>query len=178
MGDLPKVPRPPVTPRTNAARTWLSKKQFETPTIPTRETKSLTLDTEKSFEERFAPAHAKKNFSRAEFVVYEYLTINKHQKEGRDFIYQYPVMGGRSYGGGVLDFYLIAQNMAWPVQGEFFHISKAKDRAKDILQRFRLVEMGMKVVDLYAKDLQERPLYVLNAAWEGREAVRSPERFF
>lgn len=140
----------------------------------------MTLDiTQGEFEERYQKALKNRHYSREEFIVYEYLTINKRQVEGVDFLFQSNFMGGRRVKGGkVVDFWLFKRSTVWRVQGERFHILEAKSRAKDLIERALLVASGSKVIDLYAQDLDERPLSVLDAAWEGRELVKAQEKFF
>lgn len=108
--------------------------------------------------------------TRPEYIVWKWLVQNKRQKEGVDFLFQSSRFGGRQvYGGIIVDFWFPDRHMMWRVQGERFHLLNPQDRANDMVARIRLVGMGATVVDLWVKDLEERPEYVLNLAWSGRE---------
>jgi hypothetical protein len=105
-----------------------------------------------------------------EFIVWKYLTKDKHQKEGVDFTFQSSMFGGRRiFGGEVLDFYIYVGNMGWRVQGEEFHLVNVKDRVHDKVIRLQMEARGMVVVDLWVRDLLSRPQYVLDLAWQGHE---------
>ena len=108
--------------------------------------------------------------TRPEYIVWKWLVQNKRQKEGVDFLFQSSRFGGRQvYGGIIVDFWFPDKHMMWRVQGERFHLLDPQDRANDMVARIRLVGMGVTVVDLWVKDLEGRPGYVLNLAWTGRE---------
>lgn len=78
--------------------------------------------------------------------------------------------GGRQVIGGiVVDFWLPSRFMMWRVQGERFHLLNPEDRMNDMVARIRLTGQGFTVIDLWVRDLDTRPDFVLKLAWEGRE---------
>ena len=142
------------------------------PTLPAQDIiRQVAGAEEDEFERRFALWG---RGSRPEFVAWEWLTIRKRQKEGIDFDFTSSMFGGRTiFGGMVVDFYLFAKDMVWRVQGEYFHLVQPENRAKDRLDRQRLVGQNLIVVDLYAQDLLQRPTFVLEKAWRG-DQVQNP----
>lgn len=108
--------------------------------------------------------------TRPEYLVWRWLVQNKRQKEGVDFHFQSSRFGGRQvYGGIIIDFEFPFRRMVWRVQGERFHLLSPEDRVRDMVSRIRLVGMGVTVIDLWVKDLEERFTYVMDLAWGGRE---------
>jgi very-short-patch-repair endonuclease len=73
------------------------------------------------------------------------------------------------YGGIVIDFWFPARRMIWRVQGERFHLLDTQDRVKDEVSHIHLEQEGITVIDLWVRDLETRPDYVLSLAWEGQE---------
>lgn len=127
---------------------------------------------QKYLEERWRAWQAKEKgkgtASILEFICWEFLVKKKGQREGVDFIYQYPLAGGRTQAGGfVADFYFPLKQMVWNPAGLQFHYTKAKDRWRDILSRVVLANRGIKEVFLWETDLLERTEYTLEAAWHG-----------
>ena len=152
------------------------------PTAPRRppENKLVKLEPEPTeeqlTEERWrtwqaSPAAAGKgSASMLEFLVWEFLVKKKKQIEGVDFIYQYPLAGGRTqFGGFVADFYFPVRMEVWNPAGQQFHWTKPRDRARDILSRAVLAGRGIKEIFLWEEDMLTRPDYVLEQAWRGRE---------
>lgn len=151
--------------------------------IARQEVQRLTLNVEaEEFEKRYQKWDKRGNGqpggSREEFICWEYLVKVKKYKEDYDFGFQVARFGGRrTPGGKVVDFVLYNKYLIWRPQGEYFHIRLATDRSKDLIERMAFTNLGYRVIDLFAKDLNIRPRAVLDAAWEGRELVRSQERF-
>ena len=151
--------------------------------IARQDIQRATLDIDKEhFEERYQKWDKRGNGqpggSREEFICWEYLVKVKRYVEDVDFGFQVSRFGGRrTPGGKVIDFVLFKKFLIWRPQGEYYHIRLAADRAKDLIERMAYTGLGYKVIDLYARDLNTRPRAVLDAAWEGRELVRSEERF-
>lgn len=108
--------------------------------------------------------------TRPEYTVWRFLVYTKKQIEGTDFYFQSSRFGGRQVlGGVVVDFWLPSKFMMWRVQGERFHLMDPQDRVRDMVARIRLEGEGFTVIDLWVRDLETRPEYVLELAWEGRE---------
>lgn len=166
-GRLPRSRDSLPTPQSPVLRRRL--KPIEIPAQTLIEQQSTQQQRE--FEERFA---AWGRGTRGEFICWEYLTKQKRLVEGRDFLFQSSKFGGRRvFGGLVIDFYIFTKNLVWQPQGEFFHVLQPGDRAKQRLEEARLVGQGYTVVYLYFRDLQTRPDYVLDLAWNG-EGVSNP----
>lgn len=126
------------------------------------------------FEARFQAWHSFSNGSRPEFIVWEFLTVDKKQLPDLDFVYQYPIFGGRTqFGGYLLDFFLVKRQSGWRVQGEQFHLLTPKSRARDAISKVQLTHRGIKVIDLWEDDLLNRPDFVLNTAWDRDTGVAS-----
>lgn len=149
-----------------AERAGLELRPLAGPEIP------MPPEQDQALADRAAAWMAAYNGSLPEFIVYEFLTLKKKQRDGLDFLYQYPVMGGRtSFGGFVLDFWLPLQQMGWNVQGLRWHWSNPDDRARDMIAKQMLSSRGLKIVDLYEDDLLVRPDLVLNMAWRGEQVT-------
>jgi very-short-patch-repair endonuclease len=121
-----------------------------------------------------SPAAAGKgSASILEFMVWEFLVQKKRQIEGVDFIYQYPLAGGRTqFGGFVADFYFPHRQEVWNPAGMQFHWTKSKHRARDIMARAVLASRGIKLIYLWEDDMMNRPAYVLEQAWQGNELFK------
>jgi very-short-patch-repair endonuclease len=108
--------------------------------------------------------------SREEYIVWKYLVYTKRLKEDVDFVFQSSQFGGRRiFGGVVVDFFIPSMNMIWRVQGERFHMLLTVDRTHDDVSRFDLEGRGYTVIDLWVRDLLQRPRYVLDLAWRGQQ---------
>lgn len=117
-------------------------------------------------------AAGKGSASMMEFMVWEFLVYKKRQIEGEDFIYQYPLLGGRTqFGGFVADFYFPLRQEVWNPAGLQFHWVDAQHRARDTLAKKILAGRGVKLIYLYEDDMLQRPDYVLNLAWEQSSEV-------
>ena len=119
------------------------------------------------FEGLYLEWRAVYNGSKPEFITFQYLVERRKQEVNIDFLFQYPLLGGRTrFGGFILDFFFPIRREAWRVQGERFHRLLAKDRAKDAIARVILAQRGLTVLDLWESDLLTRPDFVLDLAWE------------
>ena len=121
---------------------------------------------------RYELWHARTNGSLPEFIVYEFLVFKKKQIENVDFIFQHPLLGGRTeFGGFVLDFFFPLRSEGWRVMGERYHLLQPADRARDLIAEGILESRGIQVIDLWEQDLLVRADYVLELAWRGQEVV-------
>ncbi len=112
------------------------------------------------------------NGSLPEFIVWKFLTEEKKQRPGIDFIFQFPLLGGRTrFGGFILDYYFPLKSEGWRVQGERFHREQPADRARDAISKAILTARGLKLIDLWEDDLLTRDRFVLNLAWERGASV-------
>ena len=124
------------------------------------------------FEQKYAEWRQIFNGSKPEFIVWEFLTLRKKQRNQIDFFFQHPLLGGRTrFGGFILDFFFPVRREAWRIQGERFHLLRAKDRAKDSISRVIISGRGLKVIDLWEIDLLTRPNFVLDLAWDRSTGV-------
>ncbi len=143
--------------------------------IPDRE---IPPEQEEALLARFEEWRAQWNGSLPEFLVFEFLTIEKKQIPNVDFVFQHPVFGGRTrFGGYLLDFYFNMRAEGWRVQGERFHLERAEDRARDAIAAVQLTSQGINVIDLWESDLLTRRDFVLNLAWDKSAAVKSKAPF-
>ena len=109
-----------------------------------------------------------------EFICWEWLTLKKKQVPDVDFIYQYPLLGGRTqFGGFVADFYFPVQRMVWNPAGLQFHQVKARDRARDAMAKAQLANKGILLIYLFEDDLLQREEYTLQRAWRGEQIQRA-----
>jgi hypothetical protein len=130
----------------------------------------IPANEDEDFLRRFEAWHLRTNGSLPEYICYEFLVFEKKQKEGVDFVFQHPLLGGRTeFGGFVLDFLFPSKNLGWRVQGERYHLLQAADRGRDLVARTLLESRGIEVIDLFEDDLLTRRDLVLRLAWEGRQ---------
>lgn len=167
---MPKMPSFPKAPSSNLTRSI--------PKIEFREYEPLQSEREQT-EERWrrwqaSPAAAGKgSASILEFLVWEFLTYKKKQIENVDWIYQYPLMGGRTrFGGFVADFYFPMRREVWNPAGLQFHWTDPQDRARDLMAKQVLAGRGIRLLYLWEDDLMNRPDYTLEQAWRGVELPR------
>ena len=138
----------------------------------------IQAEQEEAFLSRYEMWKSTYNGSLPEFIVWEFLTIDKKQRPQVDFVFQYPLFGGRTrFGGYVLDFFLIQRREGWNVLGERFHLQTAQDRARVSIMRVQLTSLGMNLIELWEDDLITRPDFVLNLAWDRSVDVKSRIRF-
>lgn len=105
-----------------------------------------------------------------EYIVWDFLVNKKGLKPDVDFVYQLPMLGGRSGAGGfVADFYLQSRQEVWNPAGLHFHYTATKDRMQDKLAKWLLAAKGIKVIFLWEDDLMNRRDYTLEQAWLGRQ---------
>ena len=104
-----------------------------------------------------------------EQIVYDWLTARNIP-----FRFQSALMGGfYQLGGAVVDVIITDRNLAWRIQGEYWHRGVSKT-GQDILQREMLNELGYTVVDLLSDDLEDptRRDETLTKALRGEEMLR------
>ena len=103
-----------------------------------------------------------------EVIVYDWLVKRKVA-----FTFQSSMSGGRfELGGSVVDFTIDELDLAWRVQGDYFH-KQITQSAHDAIQREILESQGWTVVDIWGSSL-DTPAKVnttLMAALEGREVL-------
>lgn len=66
--------------------------------------------------------------------------------------------------------FLVEPNLAWRIQGEYWHYGVAKT-GSDIIQKEILTAMGYVVVDILADDLENRLEETLTKAMQGQEML-------
>jgi len=169
--DRPAPFRAPRIPQAGRLRRVAERKGLELrplagPEIP------MPPEQDQALADRAAAWMAAYHGSLPEFIVWDWLVGTKKQRDGLDFLYQYPVMGGRTaFGGFVLDFWFPLQQMGWNVQGLRWHWSNPDDRARDMIAKQMLASRGLKIIDLYEDDLLVRPDLVLAMAWRGEQVT-------
>ncbi|KKN83861.1 hypothetical protein LCGC14_0295140 [marine sediment metagenome] len=135
-------------------------------------------EQEEALLQRFEVWKAKWNGSLPEFIVWEFLTIDKKQIPDVDFLFQHGIFGGRTrFGGYILDYFLERRLEGWRVMGERFHLEQPEDRARDFIMKTQLMSQGIKVIDLWETDLLTRRDFVLSLAWERSASVKSRAPF-
>lgn len=164
---MPKLPRGPKQPRVQNPIGW---RRPGTPKLPPVPKTELPEDEEANRSARWEAFRAHSAASYPEFIVYEYLTKRKKWKDGVEFQFQYPFLGGRTiFGGFVVDFAFPQFRMVWNIQGLRFHLAKTVDRARDILVKSILSNRGYLVVYLWEDDLLQRSDYTIERALVGQE---------
>lgn len=140
----------------------------ETPIIP-KPAVDMPADPEDERKARWQNFNSTvRHASYPEFICYEWLQTNKKLEPDIDFVFQYPVLGGKTqFGGFVLDFYIGPRNMAWFIQGLEFHYVDARDRARDRLAKAIVSDRGILVVELFEDDILQRTTRTLESAWNG-----------
>lgn len=167
------VPRAPQTPRLPPIQ------RVEAPENRPLKGPAVDLppDEEDLRQERWQNFRAtRRAASYPEFICFEWLENRKGLIENVDFVFQYPLFGGKTqFGGFVLDFFFAGKQMAWFVQGLQFHYVDPKDRARDKLAKLMVSSRGVHVVELFEDDLLQRDEYTLRSAWEGRQVSRNQD---
>ena len=176
---VPQPPRPFELPRTPLPHKRVQTGQFGVELRPLAEPSiPLPANEDEDFLQRFAVWHQITNGSLPEYIAWEFLVFQKKMEPGIDFVFQNPILGGRTeFGGFVLDYFFPATRMGWRVQGERFHLLQSKDRARDDVAEATLVSRGVSpVIDLWEDDLLTRPIRVLEMALRGQEVTeRAPK---
>ena len=163
------APGKPTAPR-------LSEQEIALPTFG--EEFPIEEEQDIAFLERFEGWSSTTGGSLPEFICWEFLTIEKRQIPGEDFIFQHPVLGGRTrFGGFILDFFFNMRQEGWRINGERFHLTKPEDRARDQIARTQLSARGLNIIDLWEDDLIVRGDFVLNLAWDRGAGVISKAPF-
>lgn len=105
-----------------------------------------------------------------EFLCFDWLERVKKMTENVDFVFQFPVMGGKTrFGGFVLDFFFPGRGLAWFVQGLEFHFVDPQDRARDRLARAIVSGRGVRVVEVFEDDIIQRTNLTLERAMNGEQ---------
>lgn len=131
-------------------------------------------ESEEAFVSRYEIWRAQFNGSIPEFIVWEFLTLEKKLRHGFDFVFQHPLFGGRTrFGGFILDYFFNMKREGWRVQGKRFHVEQPTDRARDAIMQVQLEKQGIRIIDLFEDDLLTRKNFVLNLAFEQGVSVRS-----
>ncbi len=158
---LAPPPRPRVPGREEAFGPGGEDRPLAGPAIP------IPPEQDEALLARYEIWKGQYNGSLPEFIVWEFLTIDKNQVVDYNFVFQHPMFGGRTrFGGFVLDFYLIFRNEGWRVQGERYHLVDPQSRARDAIAKVHLGGRGLRVIDLWESDLLQRRDFVLNLAWD------------
>lgn len=135
-------------------------------------------EQEEALLQRYEVWKASWNGSLPEFLVWEFLVIEKKQVPSVDFFFQHPVFGGRTrFGGYILDYFLSGRREGWRVMGERYHLEQPEDRARDTIMKAQLMNQGVTIVDLWEDDLMTRRDFVLNLAWDRSVSVQSRAPF-
>ena len=169
--DRPAPFRAPRIPQAGRLRRVAERKGLELrplagPEIP------MPPEQDQALADRAAAWMAAYNGSLPEFIVYEFLTLKKKQREGLDFLYQNPIFGGRtSFGGYVADFVFPQRKQIWNVLGLRWHLLHTEDRARDLVAKQMLTSRGYLVLSLWEDSLLTSPDHVLELAWQGMEEV-------
>ena len=102
-----------------------------------------------------------------ELIVIRWLERHKIQFEA-----QSSLMGGfYALGGAVVDFIILAEMLAWRVQGEYYHKGVTKE-GTDIIQKEILDGLGYTTVDIWGDDIKTRADQTLRLALQGQEQLR------
>jgi very-short-patch-repair endonuclease len=156
--NMPAMPKPPKPPK------------IELRTYEPLETEMERTEARWRAWQASPEAAGKGSASILEFMAWEFLVYKKKQIEDVDFIYQYPLAGGRTqFGGFVADFFFPARNLVWNPAGLQFHWTKPEHRGRDILATQVLGARGIKVIYLWEDDMLQRPDYTLEKAWQGEQ---------
>jgi hypothetical protein len=152
--------------------------QREEPRPPAGPEIPIPPEQDEALLARYEEWKAQYNGSLPEFLVFEFLVIEKKQVPNVDFYFQHPVFGGRTrFGGYILDYYLPTRLEGWRVMGERWHLEQPEDRARDAIMKVQLMSQGMKVIDLWEDDLMTRRDFVLGLAWNQSASVISRAPF-
>ncbi len=168
------APRKPRTPgrRETFERGGVTLRPLAGPEIP------IPPEQEEALLARFEQWKGRWNGSLPEFLVWEFLVIEKKQVPNVDFVFQHPLFGGRTrHGGFILDYFLTMRQEGWRVMGERYHLEQPQDRARDAIASTILMAQGLKVIDLWEDDLMTRRDFVLNLAWDRGVGVISRAPF-
>ena len=165
-----QAPRIPAVPLRRRAfeRAGRELRPLSGPDIP------IPGDQDEDKLQRYQSWRATFNGSIPEFIVWEFLTLRKKLVNGVDFVFQHPLLGGRTrFGGFILDFFFPLRNEGWRIQGERFHLLTPESRARDRVSRIILENRGIRIIDLFETDLLTRPEFVLALAFDRSVEVQT-----
>ena len=101
-----------------------------------------------------------------EEIVFQWLT-----RRNIEFSFQTSLGGGFfELGGSVIDFLIPDGNLAWRVQGEYFHRGVVAE-GRDNIQKEVLTGLGFTVVDIWGDDIRDRLDETMRLALQGREIL-------
>jgi len=102
----------------------------------------------------------------------EQIVLNWLDRHGIiDYSFQSSQMGGRyELGGSVVDVIFPERNLAWRIQGDYFH-KPINKRATDAVQREILESQGWQVVDLWGSDIENNLEETMQKALRGEEML-------
>lgn len=109
-----------------------------------------------------------------EFLVFREL-LRRGLREGSDFVYQSPFMGGRIQRGGVVIDFLFTEppGLAINVQGVYWHYGLGVEtRARDILARAQLAGEGITLILIDEDDILQDVRYIVGEALQSRDHSR------
>jgi hypothetical protein len=109
-----------------------------------------------------------------EFLCYQALS-RLGKRDGLDFTFQSPLMGGRLQKGGVVIDFLFSDppDLAINVQGIYFHYGMGPEvRGRDIMAREQLASQGLRLIFIDEDDLMEDARYYVSQALEYRDHSR------
>ncbi len=165
LPHAPTAPNAPAVPRADTLRRGFTIPEINPPAAKTDDADFLARYA--AWQQTY-PAG-----SLPEYVVWEYLVNQKNWNPGGEFVYQAPILGGKTqYGGFVADYFIRPGNMVWNVQGLRYHLTNSRDRAQDLVVKAILSQRGYKVIFLWEDDLLERADYIIQAALAGQESNR------
>jgi hypothetical protein len=109
-----------------------------------------------------------------EYLCYQAL-IRLGKRDGLDFTFQSPLMGGRLQKGGVVIDFLFSDppDLAINVQGVYYHYGMGREvRGRDIIGREQLAMQGLTLIFIDEDDLIEDARYYVSQALEYRDHSR------
>jgi len=74
---------------------------------------------------------------------------------------QVPIGGGHKLGGAVIDIYIPTNKVGVRIQGDYFH-GIAEARRRDAAQYIYLAGLGLRIVDIWERDIYQRLDWVIN----------------
>ena len=98
------------------------------------------------------------------------------------FGFQSPMLGGRHEQLGVVGDFSVYEpipNLIIRVMGEFWHYERGEDTIQsDYLQKIRLMNVGLMVIDIDGEDALRDPIYYVERAFEGIDLSRAARELY
>lgn len=105
--------------------------------------------------------------STPEYYIY-WALMHYGLRDGIDFTYQSPEMGGRlDKGGAIIDFYIMATEIGINVQSAYWHYSSTTRRAIEAMQKAQLESYGITMVYIDEEDALVNPVFFTGEALRG-----------